>query len=134
MTSTSKNDHPDAFHSPGWDWEAQTPVVDGKIVDRKTGEVRTAGQDQEYIGPPAVDIVIMSLHENTNGIIYRSQRPFPVEKLLCNIMRVVHDRKLELDSLTATKYAIRIVLEHGLTRKELLEVTDLMSNGIWDEV
>ena len=133
MSCTSISEHPDAIHTPSWDWVAKTPVVDGKIEDPKTGELRTAS-DTQYAGPPSVDMVIMSVHEDTTHCCYRSQRPFPVEKLLYQIMRVVHDRKLAIDSLTATTYAIRIVLAHELTVDEFYKVTDAMSNGIWHQV
>jgi hypothetical protein len=49
------------------------------------------------------------------------------------MIRVVHDRKLEMDSLTATPYAIRLILAHKLTQEEFYEVTDKMVNGVWDQ-
>ena len=52
---------------------------------------------------------------------------------LFQIMRVVHDWKLEVDSLNATPYAIRIILSHELTVEEFKEYSLEMANGIWDQ-
>ncbi|KAK5994622.1 hypothetical protein PT974_05103 [Cladobotryum mycophilum] len=130
MSSVFRPDHPDEFHSPGWDDDAKRPIVDGKYNDPATGELRSA-TGYIYAGPPAVDMVIMNLHESSNTHIFRAQRSFPVEKLLFQIMRVVHDRELEIDSINATAYAIRIVLAHELTSEEFAEVYQEMANGMW---
>ncbi|KAF4987445.1 hypothetical protein FDECE_15435 [Fusarium decemcellulare] len=124
--------HPDEFHVPGWDEEAKRPIVDGKYNDPKTGELRTAA-GYEYSGPPAVDIVVTSLHEDTTQCVYRAQRPFPVEKMLHQVMKVVHDRSLTIDSLIATTYHIRIVLAHEITPEEFSQISDEMANGIWNQ-
>lgn len=42
MPSTFKRDHPDEFHAPSWDGEANCPAVDGKYHDPETGKLRTA--------------------------------------------------------------------------------------------
>ncbi|PHH78887.1 hypothetical protein CDD82_2787 [Ophiocordyceps australis] len=132
MASGWKAEHPQQFFSPGWHAEAHTPVVDGKYYDRASGEVRDASGG-EYSGPPAVDLVIMSLDAESSQCVYRAARPFPLEALLCHIMGIVKERKLEIDSLTATRFAIRIILSHELTVDQFNEVTDEMSNGIWKQ-
>ena len=76
----------------------------------------------------------MSLHEETNGIVHRAARPFPMEKLLYQIMQIVNDRKLRLDSIQATSYTIRVVLAHELKVGELRDVANDMVNGIWKQV
>ncbi|KJZ73141.1 hypothetical protein HIM_07525 [Hirsutella minnesotensis 3608] len=126
--------HPLAFHAPGWHDEERTPIVDGKYHDRATGEIRLApdGDHQEYLGPPAVDVVIRSQHIDTLQCAYRTSRPFPMQTLLCHIMRVVGDKNLELDSVTATPYAIRIILSHELTPDQFSEVALDMVNGVWE--
>lgn len=75
----------------------------------------------------------MSLHEDTTHCVYPAQRPFTVEKLLYQIILVVHDRKLQIDSLNATSYTIRIVLGHELLVEEFTEVADAMAYGIWNQ-
>lgn len=56
-----------------------------------------------------------------------------MQKLLCHVVGVIRDRGLEVDSLTATPYAIRVVLAHPLNDEKFGEVTDLMANGIWKQ-
>lgn len=123
------------FHGPGWHDESRTPVVDGKYYDRATGQVRTApdGDHQEYSGPPSVDIIIKSQHIDTVHCTYRAARAFPMEVLLCHIMKVVGQRKLELDSVMATPYAIRVLLSHELTPKDFSDVALQMANGIYED-
>ena len=134
MASTFNAEHPQVLYTPEWHGDARTPVVDGKYHDPATGELRVASGDHGYyLGPPAVDIIIRSQHEDTCQCVYRAARPFPVEALLFQIMRVVHDRKLEVDSLNATPYAIRIILSHELTVEEFKEYSLEMANGIWDQ-
>ncbi|OAQ86670.1 hypothetical protein VFPBJ_00710 [Purpureocillium lilacinum] len=132
MSDTCSSKHPEELFTPGWHDVAQTPVVDGKYYDRGTGEIRTATDHQEYSGPPAVDIIIYSIHEGTTECCYRAARPFPLRTLLCHIVQVIQERKLEIDSLFAAPYAIRIILADDLTREEFSEVTNAMVNGIWD--
>ncbi|KAJ6437232.1 Glycoside hydrolase, subgroup, catalytic core [Purpureocillium lavendulum] len=127
--------HPLEFHAPGWHDEGRTPVVDGKYYDRATGEVRLAadGDHQEYLGPPAVDIIVRSQHIDTVQCAYRAARAFPMEALLSHIMKVVKERRLELDSVMATTFSIRIILCHVLTPDEFNEIALDMANGLWDE-
>ncbi|KAJ2981346.1 hypothetical protein NQ176_g2085 [Zarea fungicola] len=132
-TSEKPPKHPDEFDCPIWDYEANRPVVDGKFNDPKTGEVRI-DTGAGYLGPPAVDLIITNIHGDSDFKIYRSQRPFPVETILCHIMRIVGDRSLKIDSVNATPYAIRVVLAHPLDVEAFDEVTDQMSNGIWNQV
>lgn len=132
MSTTYKPEHPQEFYAPGWHGEARTPVVDGKYYDRATGELRVASGG-EYGGPPEVDIIISSIHEDTTQCRFRASRPFPIEAILYHIMQVVHERKLEMDSLTATPYAIRVTLAHQLTADEFSDVSMKMANGIWDQ-
>lgn len=121
-----------SFHGPGWHYEAQTPVVDGKYYDRATGEIKLAsdGDHQEYMGPPSVDIIIRSVHIETIECSYRASRAFPMETLLCHIMKVVGDKKLELDSIMATTYSIRVTLAHELTTDQFSEISLDMANGV----
>ncbi|PYH94517.1 hypothetical protein BO71DRAFT_398798 [Aspergillus ellipticus CBS 707.79] len=130
--STFQREHPDELHVPGWHAESNRPIVDGKYHDPATGELRAA-TGHEYAGPPAVDIVITNLHEASAGRIHRAQLPFRVEKLLGWMMRVVEERKLQLDSVNATPYAIRVVLAHGLDGEQFSEVAGVMANGIWED-
>ncbi|GAB0145675.1 hypothetical protein EsHS_00006101 [Epichloe bromicola] len=132
MSDNPKPKHSQEISTPGWHGDEQTPVVDGKYYDRKTGELRTAIGHQEYSGPPAVDILIKSQHVETADCCSRSARPFPVTALLCHMMRVVEERKLEIDSLVVTTYAIRLILDNEMTKEEFYEAADKMSNGIWD--
>ena len=122
------------FHGPGWHDEAHTPIVEGKYYDRATGEVRVAaeGTYQEYMGPPSVDIVINSLHEDTVQCVYRAARAFPMRVLLCHIMKVVNEKELEIDSVIATRFAIRVTLSHALNKDEFYDTAANMVNGIWD--
>lgn len=119
------------MHTPGWHGEARTPVVDGKYYDPNTGELRRASGG-EYLGPPAVDIIVKSIHADTTQCVYRAARPFRVEALLWQVMKVVHERKLEIDSVVATAYAIRVILAHEITVEEFGEIAGEMVNGIWD--
>ncbi|KAL4878031.1 hypothetical protein BJY04DRAFT_221601 [Aspergillus karnatakaensis] len=132
MSSPFKPSHPSGIHTPPWDATGKRPIVDGKYNDPITGEIRTASGD-EYAGPPSVDIIITNTHESSGECMYRTQRPFAMEKLLCWMMRVVGERGIELDSVVATEYAIRIVLEQELDPDGFYEVADVMANGIWDE-
>ena|ERR1711934_483373 len=124
--------HPLEFHGPGWHDEARTPVVDGKYYDPATGEIRTAsdGDHQEYTGPPGVDIIIRSQHIDTVECVYRAARSLPMETLLCHIMKVIEEKKLELDSVMATTYTIRVILSHDLRSEEFIEIASAMAHGI----
>jgi len=124
--------HPLEFHAPGWHGEANTPVIDGKYCDRATGELRDSNNHEEYAGPPAVDIVVKSLHADTSQCGYRAARAFPMEALLCHIVSVVAQHKLTLDSVVATPYAIRVILAHDLTPTAFIDIACEMANGIWD--
>lgn len=123
-----------AIDGPGWHEHAKTPVVDGKYVDRETGEIRTAEpHSAEYLGPPAVDIIIQAIHADVTQCVYRASRQYPMEALLYNIMKVVKERNLEGDSIMATTYAIRITLAGNVTTVDMFSaVADEMSNGIFD--
>ena len=117
-------------HGPGWHADARTPVIDGRYYDPKTGELRAATGHQEYLGPPAVDIIIRSQHEDTTQCVFRASRSFRVEALLCQMMEVVRDQKLEIDSLNATPYAIRIILCSELTVDDFYAAAFRMANGL----
>lgn len=128
-------EHPLEFYGPGWHDTGHSPVVDGRYIDRSTGEIVAApeGDHQEYVGPPAVDIIIMSIHDDTNQCMFRAARAFPMEVLLGHIVtNVIAKRKLEIDSLTATPFAIRVILAHPLTPEAFTDVALGMANGIWD--
>lgn len=126
------SDHPLTFHGPGWHGEERTPVVDGKYYDRATGEVCSVPDSghQEYLGPPAVDIIISSLHEDSCNAKYRAARPLPMEVLLCHIMKVVEEKKLQLDSVSATPYAIRVMVAHELTVEEFSDISIHTAQGV----
>ncbi|EHA24582.1 hypothetical protein CBS76997_6667 [Aspergillus niger] len=123
--------HPDEIHTPSWHAASNRPIVDGKYNDPETGEVRNA-TGFEFSGPPAVDVIITNLHEDSSTSVRRVQLPFRVEALLVWIMRIVDERKLQIDSLNATPYAIRVVLAHELSGEEFAEVADVMATGIWN--
>ncbi|CAG9939670.1 unnamed protein product [Clonostachys rosea f. rosea IK726] len=122
------------FHDPGWHGVLKTPVVDGKYIDPKSGELRTITNDDTspgyYSGPPAVDIVIQNVA--TDGI-YRMAQPFPMEALLSVIMGVIKEKNLSLDSVMATSYTIRVILSHEMTKEQYREIARKMMHGIRDE-
>ncbi|CAG9944031.1 unnamed protein product [Clonostachys rosea f. rosea IK726] len=128
--------HPLAIDSPGWHGEAKTPVIDGKYIDRKTGKICLAGpHDQEFLGPPAVDIVINSIYSDDTPQVFHAQRSFPMEALLYQIMKVAKERKIALDSVTATPYAIRVILgQTEISKESFVEASLEMVNGIFDDV
>lgn len=122
--------HPLEFHGPAWHCEGQTPVVDDKYYDRATGEIRHVVDGEGggyYMGPPSVDIIIQNLHE---GGFFRAARASPIGPLLCHIMKIIGEKKLNLDSVTATTYTIRLTLAHALPRKEFNEIAVEM---IWGQ-
>ncbi|PYH38301.1 uncharacterized protein BO87DRAFT_373180 [Aspergillus neoniger CBS 115656] len=125
-------EHPDELHTPSWHAASNRPIVDGKFNDPETGEVRDAG-GLVFSGPPAVDIIITNIHEGSSNNIFRAQLPFRMEKLLAWILRVVGERKLQLDSLNATPYAIRVVLAHELNEGQFHEIAHEMATGIWGQ-
>lgn len=49
-------------------------------------------------------------------------------------MKVIGEKKLELDSVIATTYAIRVTLAHELTPDQFSEIAIDMANGVWDSV
>ncbi|KAL3477166.1 hypothetical protein BJX99DRAFT_257642 [Aspergillus californicus] len=115
MSSSFQPSHPDEIHTPVWDHASQRPIVDGKYNDPKTGETCFAKGD-EYSAPPRRRHYC---NQHARGL--RGQQ-------------VIKKRNLKLDSVIATAYAIRVVLEHELGKEEFFEVVDLMANGIWAEV
>ena len=110
-----------SFDSPVWDMESERPIVDGKYNDPVTGEIRKA-TGCSYYGPPAVDIIVTSIHADTAGCVRRTAQTFPMEFILCHIFRIVEKRNLQLDSCLATKYSIRLTLAHELTPGEFLTI------------
>lgn len=125
--------HPYEFHAGAWDYKANRPIVDGKIEDPITGQVRPITEDTEaYAGPPNVDLTITNIHENSSGVS-RFQRPFPFERLLAHIMKIVDREGISLHALNATSYSITIVLAEDLEEKGgLSKIAFEMANGIWD--
>lgn len=119
-------------YGPGWHESARTPVVDGKHIDPQTGEVRTS-TGAEYSGPPAVDLYILSIEEKTMDCGFRIQTPFTVEAVLWQIMKVLHERKITIDSLTATNYAVRLLLSHEMTPDEFDQIRYAIVDGLWEE-
>lgn len=124
--------HPKQIFAPGWHGDANTPVIDNKYCDRKTGKICSSHDHSEYSGPPAVDIIIKSQHIDTVGCCYRAARPFPVTDLVCFMMQVIQERNLVLDSMIVTTYAIRIVFTNEMTKEEFYEAAKKLCNGIWD--
>ncbi|KAL2674093.1 hypothetical protein Neosp_012539 [[Neocosmospora] mangrovei] len=120
------------FRPVYWDAEDKRPIVDGKHNDPQTGELRIS-TGAAYSGPPSVHIIIMNLHEDSNEGIFSATRSFPMEKLLFHMMRIVHERNLQVDSVNATQYAIRIILAHELNREEFNEAARAMLGAIRDE-
>ncbi|CAG9991004.1 unnamed protein product [Clonostachys byssicola] len=124
--------YPLSIHTPGWHGEGKTPVVDGKYIDRKTGKLCTAADDdhQEYEGPPAVDVIVKSQHADTTHCTYRQALAYPMEAILACMMKVVAKEKLEIDSVMATPYAIRIIISHELTENKFYELAMSMCNDV----
>jgi hypothetical protein len=127
-----------SFHTGAWDDDHKRPIIDGKFEHPVTGLVTTTSTDSySYLGPPSVDIVILNLHES--GGVYRAARPFPVEKVLWHVMRVVKEMGLQLHSLNASTYSATIVLASDLEgkthkgEKGFSAVSNRISNGLWDE-
>lgn len=110
-----------------------TPIVDGKYYHPITNELKTAVGHEVYSGPPAVDMVISSLHAETGGCIMRAARPFAVEALLWEVTKVIHEYDLPIDSMMVTTYATRVVIAHELTVEEFYEISGKMTNGIWHQ-
>lgn len=126
--------HDLSFHAAGWHADLHTPVVDNKYYDPATGElVTTVERDHhEYQGPPAVDLVITSFYEGADTCHHRAMRAFPMVALLAHILRVVDRRKLGIDTVTATPYAIRVIIADHITSDTFYKIADEMVNGIWD--
>lgn len=134
-----------SFHTPGWHGEADTPVVDDKYIDKDTGELVIVPSDHaEYLGPPAIDIVISCLHDSINDdgagegpphAHRRSMRAFSMDALLRHILRVAYRHKHQgvyVDSVMATPFTIRVTIGGDFTSDEYDQITDEMMNGIWD--
>ena len=101
MSSSAQTAESKRFYAPSWHGDARTPVVDGKYEDPETGAIRVATDAEYYGGPPEVDIIILSIHEETRGFVYRSSRPFKVEHLLFQMVKIVNNRRIQIDSLNA---------------------------------
>lgn len=125
---------PQSIRAPGWHSEHQTPVVDGKYIDPKTGKVCVATDDDhaEYNGPPVVDIIVRSQHIDTVDCMWRAPRAFRMEIILCNIMKVVEKEQVEVDSVMATPYSIRVFLTHELTTDRFYEIARAMTDDFFE--
>ncbi|PWY68617.1 hypothetical protein BO70DRAFT_382694 [Aspergillus heteromorphus CBS 117.55] len=113
LSSLFHRSHPDELHAPSWHATSNRPIVGGKYHDPETGEVRDA-TGHEFSGP-------LPPWTSSSRISTRT-RP-----------AVVEERKLMLDSVNATPYAIRVVLAHGLSGEEFGEVAGVMVDGVWGE-
>ncbi|CZR62689.1 uncharacterized protein PAC_12586 [Phialocephala subalpina] len=136
-----------SFHSGTWDATLKRPIVaqstkiqlrENFVPQRKplplspTSPTLTTIRGDQYFGPPDVDILITNIHES--GGTYRSARPFPLEKVLWQVMKVVREEGLEIHASTATTYGVTLVFAHELDgRKGFSFVTDRISNGLWGE-
>ncbi|KAF8861064.1 hypothetical protein BDZ45DRAFT_800280 [Acephala macrosclerotiorum] len=135
-----------SFHSGVWDATSKRPIVDGKFEHPITGALTPATGDR-YCGPPDIDILITNIHESGGtesspppnhpfcGHLL-SARPFPLEKVLWQVMKVVNEEGLEVHSLNAGSYGVTLVLAHEFKEgkgKGFREVADMMSNGLWEE-
>jgi hypothetical protein len=141
--TTSTAPHPyisenGSFHAGLWDYDHKRPIVDGKFEHPVTGLVTTASKGSySYLGPPNVDIVVMNLHEKAD--CYRAARPFPVERVLWHVMKVIKEMGLQFHSVNATPYSVTIVLASDLEGKKyhedegFLAVASRISNGLWNE-
>ncbi|VUC29236.1 unnamed protein product [Clonostachys rosea] len=127
--------HPLSIYIPGWHAEGKTPVVGGKYLDSKTEKVRTAAEDehQEYEGPPAVDVIVKSQHVDTAHCTFRQALAFPMEAILACMMKVVAKEKVEIKSVVATPYAIRIIISHEVTPDKFYELAVDMCNVLEEE-
>ncbi|KAJ6442750.1 hypothetical protein O9K51_03925 [Purpureocillium lavendulum] len=115
--------HPWEIHAPQW-VEGKTPVVDGKYIDLKTGDLKEATSNWR-LGPPAVNCAIYAI--STGIRVAQNQMTFPVDKVLWRLINAVHKYDVEVDSLTATPYTVRLILRHDFSMEEwkafLIEVT-----------
>jgi hypothetical protein len=103
--------HPSEFAPVLWDYATKRPIIGGNTIAVTTGDVRSAGDAAAYEGPPSVDVVVSNLHEGSSSVM-RAAIPLPIETVLAHVMRVVTERKLEVHTLVATKYALTLTLAH----------------------
>jgi len=121
--------HPDEFYPSGWDSEAKRPVVGGKYEDPATGELRDACGITTG-GPPSVDLFVSNVHVSSLAHAMRASRPLPMRTLLRHLLSVVEKHNLDIDSVTATPYAIRLVLSHEFASlNEWMVVSNEMGFG-----
>lgn len=130
MSSSATNIPPYRFHSPKWDSKSKRPIVNQRYNDPQTGELHTA-TGPVYSGPPAVDIIVLNTHPKSQHCCVRAQQPFPAEKILKLIVKLVSKHGLELDSLNMTKYAICVIIAQEMSKEEFNKVAKDMAFGIW---
>jgi len=72
----------------------------------------------------------MNLEIGTLRYLVRAQRPLPHRTYLCHLMRVIEARNIDIDSLTATPYTIRLILRHEFSSiHQWMEVAGELVNG-----
>jgi hypothetical protein len=133
MSSTFKAEHPQEFYNPGWHGDARSERV-SLMANITTWRLASCALQLVIMGTTRahqqLTLIIRSQHEDACHCAYRAARALRVDAFLFQIMRVVHDRKLEVDSLHTTPCAIQIIRLHELTVEEFHESALEMGNGI----
>lgn len=106
-----------------WDYEARVPIVDGKIHDPVTGEIKPKG---EWLmsGPPAMDLVwtnIKTVEVENLFTTCRITRAGPLDKILISIGKFLEKGLCEIHTISASAYSVTCVIYTEVTTNEFVD-------------
>ena len=107
-------------HPVLWDVASGRPIIDGKTINAKTGEVEKAGQLTKS-GPPSIDVIWHNMTATSNFKTMRASHQTTLDKLFVQIAKHVEEGLYRLISVSASAYSFVIICESDLTLEEFRE-------------
>lgn len=105
-------------HVVDWDIEFDRPVVDGKVQDPVTGEIREAGRQGLRDGPPSIELRLFNTNADIDVVSITKSIPVRLEKLYLWVAKQVHDGIFSLVSINASEYSFTLVCHIQVSAEE----------------
>lgn len=105
-------------HIVDWDVELDRPVVDGKVQDPVTGEIREAGRQGFQDGPPSIEFRLFNVNADIDVVSITKSIPVRLEKLYLWVAKQVHDEIFSIVSINASAYSFTLVCAISVSADE----------------
>jgi hypothetical protein len=96
-------------HIVNWDVQLGRPVVDGKVQDPVTGEIREAGRQGLQDGPPSIEFRLFNVNADIDVVSITKSIPVRLEKLYLWVAKQVHDEVFSIISINASAYSFTLI-------------------------